>query len=120
MTDKTQAIRNLLVKVEAGEWWGDLPRPAELYTDLCWKAFNGSLDAAKDLHEAVLPGWIVVQMCQLMEVDAGCNYTGGTDGWLVEISPILGSELEGSGADKSPARAWLIAILRALIAQATP
>lgn len=52
----TAALTTLLERVEAGEWWDDLPRPAILHTDLCWKAFNGDLNAAKLLHEAVLPG----------------------------------------------------------------
>ena len=100
MTDKTQALRDLLAKVEAGEWWGDLPRPAELHTDFCWKAFNGSLDAAKALHDAVLPGW----------------------GWA---ATQVGANVEGpaefySDDATTPARAWLICIIRALIAQAEP
>ena len=63
-------------------------------------AYNGSLDAAKALHDAVLPEW----------------------GWL------LGSENEASvfygengkrfdATSDNPARAWLLAILEALIAQ---
>ena len=105
MTDM-QALRDLLVKVEAGEWWGDLPRPDCLHTDLCWKAFNGSLDAAKALHEAVLPGWMG---------------SFATDGFarVAKGGHVL-TVMECCHIDNSPARAWLICILRALIAQATP
>ena len=92
----------MLVKVEAGEWWGDLPRPAELHTDLCWKAFNGSLDAAKALHDAVLPGFGWGK-----EALSGKPYVMEIEGQIIEF-----------GEAETTARAWLIAILRALIAQA--
>jgi len=61
-------------------------------------AFNGSLDAAKALHDAVLPGvsWGVG------DARAGVYVAGG----------YLSVE-----ADDNPARAWLLAILEALIAQ---
>jgi len=101
MTD-TQALRDLLVKVEAGEWWGDLPRPDCMHTDLCWKAFNGSLDAAKALHEAVLPGcaWFIESA-----------YRGDAP-----TAAIEGHGISVDASNDNPARAWLIAILRALIA----
>ena len=108
MTD-TQALRDLLVKVEAGEWWGDLPRPDYLHTDLCWKAFNGSLDAAKALHDAVLPGW----KFGMHELQPGIYRA-----YVCKWSPLRPMPTTYDAAD--PARAWLIAILRALIAQATP
>ena len=105
-TPNTAALQALLMKVEAGEWWANLPRPDILHTDLCWKAFNGSLDAAKALHEAVLPGWIG-------------NF--GTDGFAkVAKGGRVQTVMEVARVDDNPARAWLIAILRALIAQATP
>ena len=131
-TPNTAALKALLAKVEAGDEDGVMQATRALGSaardvgDLfpghdIMKAFGGSLDAAKALHEAVLPGWIVVQMCQLMEVDAVCNYTGGIDGWLVEVSPIMGNVDEGSGTAQDPARAWLIATLRALLsAPVTP
>ena len=116
MTD-TQALHDLMAKVEAGEWWDDLPRPAKLHTDLCWKAFNGSLDAAKALHDAVLgdgnistPGYMAtVYMsgkASVWDIISGASHRGEVN------APSLHAI--------SPARAWLIAILRALIAQATP
>ena len=107
MTD-TQALRDLLVKVEAGEWWGDLPRPDYLHTDLCWKAFNGSLDAAKALHDAVLPGW---------------GYHCGEYGarvWLHAGDEWRPEKRQDVELADQPARAWLICIIRAIIAQATP
>ena len=108
------ALQDLLAKVEAGEWWGDMPRPDCLHTDLCWKAFNGSIDAAKALHEAVLgdgnistPGYMAtIYMSGKASV---WDVISGISGYGVVSEPSLHSV--------SPARAWLIAILRALIAQ---
>ncbi len=100
MTVDRNALAALIEAVEGGEWWGDLPRPAELHTDLCWKAFSGSLDAAKALHEALLPGW----SCAM-----------NTNGSAQVIGPMwkrYHGESEGN-----PARAWLLAILRALAAE---
>jgi len=104
----TAALQALLERVEAGDWWGDLPRPAYLHTDLCWKAFNGSLDAAKALHDAVLPGW----HWSLYDDNGIGIYEA-----QIEVHDWQGEPI--SGASKcNPARAWLIAILRALIATA--
>jgi len=57
------------------------------------KAYRGSLDAAMALHEALLPGW----------------------GWA-RLNDRMAVELAGSiysARGPCPARAWLIAILRA-------
>ena len=100
-TPNTAALQALLMKVEAGEWWANLPRPDILHTDLCWKAFNGSLDAAKALHDAVLPGyeWLL----------------GKSNAKVFPYNDT--ADIAGSyGMASDPARAWLIAILRALIA----
>ena len=97
----TAALQALLMNVEAGEWWDDLPRPADLHTDLCWKSFNGSLDAAKALHEAVLPGWIYLIGSQIASVSMSDHE-----------DPRWWNVMHNG----NPARAWLIAILRALIA----
>jgi len=63
------------------------------------RAYNGSLDAAKALHEAVLSGW----------------------DWSVDNlgrSPTCASVYDGaktiSAFNTDPARAWLLAIIRAL------
>ena len=98
MTDHITALRALLAKVEAGEWIGDLPRPTILHTDLCWKAFNGSLDAGKALHQAVLPGW---------------DWLIGSQGEAAVYFGERGPRFDA--VNIHPARAWLIAILRALI-----
>ena len=100
-----QALADLIAKVEAG----GLPRETiaiaafdvqPILTN--WRgvvadAYNGSLDAAKLLHEAVLPRYYAqVYMCtapEMCRVDIGGGHTGRGD---------------------NPARAWLLAILRAL------
>lgn len=65
------------------------------------RAYDGSLDAAKALHEAVLPGW----------------RWEGFEGELWRVwerrDPVGAHE----STDADPARAWLLAILSALIAQ---
>lgn len=96
------ALAALIEAVEMGEWWGDLPRPAELHTDLCWKAFSGSLDAAKALHEALLPGW----EWDVASSDAAAVFRGNALHGPAELA-----------AAANPARAWLLAILGALAAE---
>lgn len=62
-------------------------------------AYFGSLDAAKALHEAMLPDWwFAIQP------------TGATVGKMER--PHDGNVFDG--ANQNPARAWLLAILRAL------
>ena len=61
-------------------------------------AFHGSLDAAKRLHDALLPGW---------EWHLGPSNA--------KVYPYNGSPLKSwSGMADNAARAWLLAILRAL------
>ena len=111
MTDRKKAMEALLEKVEAGEF--DLrhnstarqvfPYLSATFDDLgltARDAFNGSLDAAEALHDAVLPGW----SCAL-----------NTNGGAQVIGPN-GERRHGLKQD-APARAWLIAILKALIEQ---
>ena len=84
---------------------------------LMLRAYNGSLDAAKALHEALVPGWAIDRMAwwpgghwafHLLgtgEPDHnGDRWHGHADG-----------HVEASDAD--PARSWLIAIIKALMAQ---
>lgn len=124
MTDKTKALIDLLAKVEAGE-----PYETMGHTQMCQKAFpnpedfdgsreayaksaaqqailvwrNGSLDAAKALHEAMLGD--------------GFNYCIHSDSASVMTwaHTVIGQTF--SARDKKPARAWLIAIIKALIAE---
>jgi hypothetical protein len=62
-------------------------------------AFHGSLDAAKALHDALLPGWVTW--------DASHTYFG------YEWSLTNGDDAVYTCSKDTPARAWLLAILRA-------
>jgi hypothetical protein len=103
---RLDALKELAAKVEAGECRQeeiscaafDVQPTLTPWRGVCGEAYNGSLDAAKALHEAVLPGckWGVG------DVWSGVYWDGY---YLHEPS------------DDNPARAWLLAILRALIAQ---
>lgn len=76
------------------------------------KAYNGSLDAALALHEALLPGWAIdrmvgwpggefyVQLLETHEDENGDRWHGS-------------AEHKAEASDKLFARAWLLAILRA-------
>jgi len=104
------ALTDLLAAVEAGEWptkWIGTSVNNNTYINgipvNVWldgqKSFNGSLDAARALHDAVLPGFsLILSALPLTTARA-----------QVGISAV--------GHHAEPARAWLIAILRALIAQ---
>ena len=80
-----------------------LPQDVRAIGVLAHDASRGSLDAAKALHEAVLPGFL----------------------WHAAVEPIastwfvVGSTEANiaTGTADNPARAWLLAILEALIAQ---
>ena len=118
MTYNKTALEALMVKVEAGDLMSvDLISLEAVQHSHAWKAYNGSLDAAKALHEAVLgdgnistPGYMATVFMSgkaaVWDVISGASYSGEIN------APNLHAV--------SPARAWLIAILRALIAQATP
>lgn len=66
-------------------------------------AFHGSLDAAKRLHDALLPGW----KWDVMSDGQVCLQKGGRF--------VSGSHVRKAD---NPARAWLLAILRAVKAKA--
>lgn len=108
---RIEALEELAAKVEAGEVKDWRPYYIERVFGtkrnavLAVASFDGSLDAAKALHDAVLPGW----KKQLYEEDDGSFNALLRDGqddrvyaevWSVDL-----------------ARAWLLAILRALIEQ---
>ena len=111
MTTRKEALQELLEKVEADvvPEWDDVDDVARNQWANVVKAFHGSLDAAKELHEAVLPGW-------------GAKPTAGGAGagvayWGCVIEEWDSGEEISVHNMKCPARAWLIAILKALIAQ---
>ena len=78
------------------------------------EAFCGSLDAAKALHEAVLPGWKwrkanwphKPNLIEVVAPDLSSCLLDGSAGFAT-----------GEGNNSEPARAWLLAILDALIEQ---
>ena len=100
-------IRALIEAVERGEFWGDLPRPHALHTDLCWKAFHGSIDAALALHEALLPGSF-----------PGLSQNIHSGEWHAWCQDKVSWHYSANNA--MPARALLLAILRAVKAEGQP
>ena len=125
MSKVEQSLRALLSRVESGAFdvppgaakapyrenfmaiSGDaFPQDVVGLRDLALDAYNGSLDAALALHEAVLSGyfWEVckVGVAEVQKVSEWPN----------------GGKFEAASNLGNPARAWLIAILKALIAEA--
>lgn len=98
------ALRELRKRVKAGEFPADMSN-IELGWDVPiltpYEAFSGSIDAAKTLHEAMLPGWKWVVWASHSGPNFGCN--------------LLGPISHDSVYSVNPARAWLLAILDALI-----
>ena len=99
MNDKLNALDKLIEAVEVGT--ADHSNFAAMFPypicDHAREAHNGSLDAALALHEALLPGW-------RWDLDAACN--AGV--WnSCDLLPAI------TGEANTPARAWLLAILRA-------
>ena len=103
----TDALTRLADAVEAG-----MLNPVDLVIlkpnehAHAWKAYNGSLDAAKALHDAMLPNcaWDIWRV-PVFDNDPrkyGCNIAAVDTAYA-----------------ETPARAWLMAIIRAL-AQANP
>lgn len=103
-----EALIELKAKVEAGEpcrtWGATLTDFAGAKWNEVYLAFNGSLDAAKALHEAVLPewGWLINGFRSWVTVWAEGDRTSDANFNATCIN--------------NPARAWLLAILSALIA----
>ena len=115
---RIDALKELLAKVEAGnipvlswESFAALAVGSGVYVDpqaqTAMRAYCGSLDAAKALHEAVLPEW---------PYSIDVREAGWTRAWTDERSGLRRMGYSGSCND-NPARAWLIAVLKALISQ---
>lgn len=107
MTRK-ESLAELIAKVEAGKWWLDVGVAKAYcaksglgnYSVKITNAHNGSIDAAMSLRKAVLPGWF-----------AGVSeniYGHGWHGW------VQTHECSMDANSDDPARALLLAILRAL------
>ena len=95
-----QALKELAVKVEAGEHGNQIRAFGDLWAKSS-SAYRGSLDAAKALHEAVIDDY---------------SFLVGMD-WA-EVWLPFGSEAHKFNiGNTTPARAWLIAIIRAKISE---
>ena len=114
-TDRT-ALRALIEAVEAGDAnadvWRDIWRHDKIWTmQVALKAnlaFKGSLNAAKALHEALLPEW---GWTMTSDGFAQIDYDG--DEPLAEGADFS-DYVKEARLDGYPVRAWLLAILRAL------
>ena len=103
MTDTT-ALDELINAVEAGEPFAniDFYTPLDCLNDdfdlglTARSAYNGSLDAAKALHDALLPGWWYV-----------------IDHRMCSVSDMFDGPFFSQDTHDSPTRAWLLAVLRA-------
>lgn len=98
--DHIKALDALIAAVENGDFL--LGAMKGLLEDNAFDAFSGSLDAAKALHEALLPEWV----WEIMTI----NYPEKTS--YVMLNGRKVRDLTASKND-NPARAWLIAILKA-------
>jgi hypothetical protein len=124
MTERKDALIELLAKVEAGDNRGFRLANRSVFStpcqdinlqmreEYCRHAYKGSLDAAKALHDAVLPG--ISQFSIVTDPTVGrvsvCWWPNGLSG---------AQQLYGEcWFEENPARAWLIAILKALISEA--
>ena len=113
MTD----LEKLIEAVEAGEdlpeighgYWQFLPAPACILSAKVYH--DGSLDAAKALHEALLPEWSLERLT--MWPGSKCHaclwgtHQEGGERWHSFKDGRVDAEAV------TPARAWLLAILRA-------
>ena len=99
------SLSKLIQAVEAGsrdnDFWSAVHViPAMHITDVTL-ARDGSLDAAKRLHDALLPGWF-----------PGLSQNVHTGFWFAWVQTKRDHHFAATGDD--PARCWLLAILRAL------
>ena len=104
MTRK-EALEILLAKVEAGDAYlrSHYKSTFKARANIAWSAYHGSLDAAKSLHEDVLPGW---------------RFEVGENNFAGSVASVWNDPMQAfTHADKKAnhARAWLIAILKAMI-----
>ena len=111
MTEQIAALDALIGAVEAGDrhlcpFWKVWPPESKdgRLAYIADNAFTGSLDAAKALHEALLPGWFPGMSKNI--------HHGHWYAWVQDKATAHFSAVE-----PDPARAWLLAIIRALIAQ---
>ena len=130
-TTRAEALAELIALIEVGGGisWGYAAGPARTALGDLWHsamdAYCGSLDAALALHHAVLPGWAYrIGYCSVSDdatvfPDFNCPEHGerlratldeGRD-WFGDM------DVDWRPPGSSPARAWLMSILQALVAQ---
>lgn len=100
-------LRELRDSVAAGTFLANGAISREM---LAYEAFSGSLDAAKALHEALLPGW---KVAGIRQEDSGKWWIELREGYITSYNRVVIAP-HHFDAD-NPARAWLLAILDALI-----
>lgn len=102
------ALRVLAEKVEKGVLrFQHLPPHMDALHVKIIQAYDGSLDAAKALHDAVLPGWDITHF-----------WGNNANGWTWCLTHKSEPRSYSQGSDRStPARAWLLAIIRAKISE---
>ena len=107
-------LRGLIEAVGNGTFLMDVLSPEHEIT--AYEAFSGSLDAAKRLHDALLPG-VPTKIVDMSQEHMGAH------GWYVFVNwphtewrphYTAPGPFSYAGKSDSPARAWLLAILRAL------
>lgn len=97
-------LRKLIEAVEDSWWYGDTTDILGFNNHMqAYRAFNGDLNAAAALHEALLPGWIGLT-----------DTTGFARVWRDEHEV---TDTYDALIPEQPARAWLLAILRAVEAK---
>lgn len=103
-------LDKLIEAVDAGTFLMDV-FPDGRTERIAYDAFSGSLDAAKALHEALLPG------CSQYSIVTDPTCLCAKVAWWPD--GLSGSACyQGEGwHEANPARAWLLAILRAYRAQ---
>lgn len=124
---RLEALKELLAKVEAGtlkrsDLWPSRGTPEGLCgrNSRAWWAYKGSLDAAKALHKAVLRGWAVERLTMWPGTGGMCCVSiWGTHDHDGERWHRF-DDGRAEGKSDIPARAWLIAIIKALIAMEQP
>ena len=110
MTDKLNAMNKLVEAVEVGDEdvnWFPISGHSAAKWGYCQRAHEGSLDAALALHEALLPGWKYSLSNDLLQHGGPCEPAAVWKGMDC---------YSGGFADETiirPARAWLLAVLRA-------
>lgn len=126
MTTRKEALQALLDKIDAGdadqhdEGWMHLPctrhddGKMSSHMGRAWRAYHGSLDAALALHNAVLPGWrwwVADALYWSVMDDEAPRVT------LANGIPGADLHVVSAHSETCPARAWLIAIIKALISE---